>query len=131
VAPQTPRPRPPIAPPSSSPPAKAADLVDLGDLGDLGVVPSSRRDRVPPSAGADRLAETYLAALGGSDGCPRLAMAPSLVPSLPLGQRAAFVLSRIDGESSIEDVLDMSGFPREETLGILYDLLLQGVIEVR
>jgi hypothetical protein len=83
------------------------------------------------SSRRERLAETYLAALGGADRRPRLAMAQSLVPSLPLGQRAAFVLSRIDGESSVEDVLDMSGFPREETLAILYDLLQQGVIEIR
>ena len=76
------------------------------------------------------MAESYLAALGGIAGVPRLAVDPTRVPSLPLGPQVAFVLSRIDGACSVDDVLDMSGFAREETLRILYELLQQGVIEV-
>ena len=52
------------------------------------------------------------------------------VTSLPLEPQAAFVLSRVDGGSSVEDVIDMSGLARLDTLRILYALLEQGVIEV-
>jgi hypothetical protein len=94
---------------------------------------SSEATTVPPASTQEYdalLMETYLAALGGTEGCPVLAVEPRRVLTLPLGPQAAFVLSRIDGQSSVEDVLDMSSFPRVETLRILYDLLQQGIIEV-
>lgn len=74
--------------------------------------------------------ETHLAALGGVLSVPHLVVAIDRVASLPLEPQAAFVLSRIDGESSVEDVIDMSGLARRDTLRILHELLEQGIIEV-
>jgi hypothetical protein len=48
--------------------------------------------------------------------------------SLALDPKAAFVLSRIDGASSVEDVIDVSGLSRSDTLKILHELLTSGVI---
>jgi hypothetical protein len=104
------------------------DMVDLGDLGDL-TGRASPTQALAPEYDA-LLIETYLSALGGTAGVPCLAVHPVAVPSLPLGPQAAFVLSRIDGASSVDDVLDMSGLPRVETLRILYELLQQGTIRV-
>lgn len=108
--------------------SEIVEMVDLGDLGDL-TGQAAPTQALAPAYGA-LLVETYLSALGGTMGVPCLAVHPAEVPSLPLGPQAAFVLSRIDGGSSVEDVLDMSGLPRVETLRILYELLQQGIIRV-
>jgi hypothetical protein len=116
---------------SSSEIGDMVTLVELADLGDL-AAPSGRSlptEPVSPEYDA-LLVETYLAALGGTHGIPCLAVPPARVPSLPLGPQAAFVLSRIDGGSTVEDVLDMTGLSRVETLRILYDLLQHEVIRV-
>ena len=42
--------------------------------------------------------------------------------------RAGFLLSLVDGISSIEELLDISSMPRLEALRILYGLLDQRVI---
>ena len=51
--------------------------------------------------------------------------------SLPLGHREGFVLSLIDGTLTLDDLIDLSGMSRAETLGILRDLLVRGVIDMR
>jgi hypothetical protein len=48
-----------------------------------------------------------------------------------LDGRAGFVLSLIDGVSTVETLLDVSGMPAHETLGILEDLRQLGIIELR
>ncbi len=114
--------------------SEVAELIDLGDLGgvgaELGHTPTPTAQRAAPDEYDVLLDETYLAALGGAASVPRLALAPDRVTELPLGPQAAFVLSHLDGESSVEDVLDISGLGRLETLRILYDLLQDGVIRV-
>jgi hypothetical protein len=75
------------------------------------------------------LDDIYLAALGGTDSIPSLAVPVARIAELPIEPQAAFVLSRIDGGSSVEDVIDMSAaLTRVETLRILYGLLEQGII---
>ena len=46
-----------------------------------------------------------------------------------LDPKSAFLLSRIDGMLSADDLLDVSGMPRNETLSILLNLILRGVVE--
>jgi hypothetical protein len=118
------------------PASLGSPTIDLGDLGDFeGAVTSPGRaapSSAPrPSPEYDTLLEqTFLVALGGVASVPSVALPPARVTELPLGPQVAFVLSRLDGMSSVDDVLDMSAFPRLETLRILYDLLQQGVIRV-
>ena len=50
---------------------------------------------------------------------------------LTLDHRAGFVLSLIDGGSSIEDIIDVSTMPTFEVLRTLYVLLSQNVIALR
>jgi hypothetical protein len=75
-----------------------------------------------------RIEDAQLAALGGAASVPCLAAPVARLASLALDPRAAFVLSRIDGASSVEDVIDVSGLSRSETLKILHGLLKSGVI---
>jgi hypothetical protein len=51
--------------------------------------------------------------------------------SMPLDPRAAFVISRIDGQSSVEMLLDLCTLPEDETLDIVADLVRLGAIELR
>jgi HD-GYP domain-containing protein (c-di-GMP phosphodiesterase class II) len=59
---------------------------------------------------------------------------PALVAGAPksgLDHRAGFLLTFVDGMSSIVDILDASGLPRIDVLHILADLLTKGVIVIR
>jgi hypothetical protein len=76
----------------------------------------------------DVLAQMYLARLGSLAQIVRVALSGDEIRWLSLDHRAGFLLSLIDGESSIETLLDISGMPRLEALRILYGLLDQRVI---
>src|SRR5262249_21203529 len=45
-----------------------------------------------------------------------------------LDHRAGFILSLIDGCSSVETVLDVAGLPEEESLAALCDLCARGIV---
>ena len=85
-------------------------------------------EAAPPSVEA--LDETYLRALGGLAGVPQVAVAPGQLTQLPLGCQAAFVVSRLDGESSIDDLIDVSSLGRIETLRLLYELVQDGIVSI-
>jgi hypothetical protein len=72
----------------------------------------------------------YLARLGSLKQIIRVAIAREQIRWLSLDHRAGFLLSLIDGTSSIEELLDVSSMPRLEALRILYGLLDQRVIEL-
>jgi hypothetical protein len=52
------------------------------------------------------------------------------VPQSRLDSRLGFVLSLLDGSTTVEDVLDLSGMSNDETLGLLEELRLRGVIRL-
>jgi hypothetical protein len=76
----------------------------------------------------DVLSQMYLARLGSLAQIVRVALGGDEIRWLSLDHRAGFLLSLIDGDSSIETLLDISGMPRLEALRILYGLLDQRVI---
>ena len=57
-------------------------------------------------------------------------MVPALVRELPIDSRVAFVMSHIDGHSSLETLLDVTGFDRAEVLSILGRLVRLGAVAV-
>jgi hypothetical protein len=59
---------------------------------------------------------------------PFIAIPREQLLALPLDARHGFVLSLIDGDCTLEDVIDISGFDRADTIEILTDLLRRGVI---
>lgn len=65
-----------------------------------------------------------------SVGIPRVVMVPALVRDLPIDPRVAFVLSHIDGQSSLETLVDVTGFDRGEVRSILARLVRLGAIAV-
>ena len=52
------------------------------------------------------------------------------VKRLPIDPRVGFIVSFIDGRSTVEMIIDMAGFPRTLTLRILAKLLALGAIEL-
>ena len=115
-------------------PAHGTDVVDL-QLGEEDddealtmLVPSLLPEAEPEVV--EPLDETYLRALGGLAGVPSVVLSPAQLTAHPLGCEAGFVLSCLDGQSTIEDVLDISGFPRLDTLRLLYGLVEDGIVSI-
>ncbi len=62
-----------------------------------------------------------------------LASVPRLVvpmQTLALDHRAGFILSFVDGRTSIEEIVDVSGVPTEEVVRVLEELFAQGALAV-
>jgi hypothetical protein len=118
--------------------AQVTRQIDAGDYAGALALAERALAQEPESAPARRYAEicrkmvsrVYLTALGDRADVPRLAVSEARLPELPLDRWAAFVVSRVDGESSIEDIVDVAGLHRLDTLRILYELKQQGVIYV-
>lgn len=76
----------------------------------------------------DRLVQLYTSRLGSMDRVPRVAVPDSEVRWLGLDHKAGFLLSRVDGEQTLEEIIDVSGMPRLEALKTLAELLEAGAI---
>ena len=63
-------------------------------------------------------------------GKPRLAVPMSSLMAMPLDHRAGFILSFVDGNHSIDTLLDACAMRPEEALAILYDLVGKGILEI-
>lgn len=61
-------------------------------------------------------------------GRPYVAMSADQLTSLAIDHRAAFLLSRMDGESDLEAVIAVSAMPRDEALRLTRDLFDQGIV---
>ena len=67
----------------------------------------------------------------GVVGTPYLVLPPAQLKRLPLGHRAGFLLSCMDGATDLETLIVLSSMPREETLRLARDLFESGVIAFR
>ncbi|HEX2872442.1 MAG TPA: hypothetical protein VHP33_14335 [Polyangiaceae bacterium] len=76
----------------------------------------------------DVLTQMYTARLGALTQRVRVAVPGDQIRWLSLDHRAGFVLSLIDGSSTVEELLDISGMNRLDALRILYTLFDQRVI---
>ena len=79
----------------------------------------------------DELYKRYLERLGASDHVPRLAVQKGAITGLSLDHRAGFLLSCVDGGSTVEEIIDVSAMPRLDAVRILYELVQEGVIEMK
>ncbi|HEY1960331.1 MAG TPA: hypothetical protein VGH28_32195 [Polyangiaceae bacterium] len=77
------------------------------------------------------LEQMYTARIGPLDRVPFVAVPPEQLRWLSLDHRAGFVLSHVDGNCSLDQILDVSGMPPLDALRILYELLQQRVIGFR
>jgi hypothetical protein len=87
--------------------------------------PSEVRIRLREDSPPTRRAPAALARV------PAIAVSDVALRRLPLDHRAGFLLSLIDGESTLETIVDESSLPADEALAILEDLYARGVIQLR
>ena len=66
-----------------------------------------------------------------TDAVPWIVIGADELRSLPLNHVEGFVLSLVDGTLTLEEILDLSGISRQETLAIVRSLLIRGIIEAR
>jgi hypothetical protein len=70
----------------------------------------------------------YESKLGGLDRTPRVLISSEEVIWLSLNHRAGFILSQVDGSLSYDDILEVSGMDRFDTVRIIADLVGNGII---
>lgn len=125
----------PEGPPSTTIP-DMQDRYAVGDFTGALVVAESILDTNPDDEDAKRYAQScrevltqmYAARIGPMDQVAVVAVPPDQITWLSLDHRAGFLLSLIDGVSSIEEILDISGMTRLDALRIMYTLVQQNVI---
>ena len=124
-------------------PSRAADPLGelreryaLGDFSGALTIAEGILEDKPDNADVQRYAEScrdvllqmYAARLGAMNQVPTVAVPPEQLRWLTLDHRAGFLLSHVDGVSSLEEILDISGMPHLEAMRIIYDLMQQRVI---
>lgn len=78
----------------------------------------------------DVLFDMYGSRLSNLDEPPRIIMSPEQLRWLSLDHRAGFLLSMVDGLSTLEEILDVSGMSRLDSMRILCELLDRKVITI-
>lgn len=94
----------------------------------LGRHPEHAEARNVSEACRNKLAQLYQSRLGPPSRVPKVAVDPTDVRWLGLDHQAGFLLSQIDGTQTLEEISDVSGMTRLDTLKILVELLDMGAI---
>jgi hypothetical protein len=76
----------------------------------------------------EAIMNAFQAFLGDLQRTPALARPLHELGSAPISPRAAFLLSRVDGTLSLDEILDVSGMPRMEAYRYLCQLFLRGIL---
>jgi hypothetical protein len=126
-------------PPSTDPVGEMHERFALGDYSGALVVAESLLEENPSHAEANEYAEScrgvlaqmYTARIGPLDRVPFVEVQRDQLRWLSLDHRAGFVLSLVDGVSSLEMILDVSGMATLDALRILYELVEQRIISLR
>ena len=135
-------PPPPVLMPSGAAVGRDAQISEMkdryatGDFTGALVVAEGLMELNPDDTDAQRYAQScrdvltqmYSARLGALSQRVRVAVPGDEIRWLSLDHRAGFVLSLIDGSSTVEELLDISGMNRLDALRILYTLFDQRVI---
>jgi hypothetical protein len=79
----------------------------------------------------DLLYRIYEGHIGEMTQVPLVAIPLHSIAGERLDHKAGFLLSRVDGMLSFEDILDVAGMPRLDAYRIISVLLRRGIIEVR
>jgi hypothetical protein len=117
---------------------KVRDRFDVGDFSGALVLAEGILEQDPENGDAmlyaehcrDVLKQMYISRLGGVRRVPQIGVSPEQLRWLSLDHRAGFLLSLVDGQSTVDEVLDMSGMPDLEALRLLVQLLQQNVIKL-
>jgi len=131
-----------VPPEPTGKPDPLAELRERYALGDFSGALAIAEDILtgePDNVDAQRYAEScrdvlrqmYAARLGPMDQIPVVAIPTEQLRWLTLDHRSGFLLSHVDGVSTLEEILDVSGMNPLEAMRIIYDLLQQKVIALQ
>ncbi|MEA2751130.1 MAG: hypothetical protein QOI41_5273 [Myxococcales bacterium] len=123
-------------------PPTAQEMNDRVSLGDytgaleiaeklLDIDPDDEAIKVVAESCRGILKQMYTARIGPLDRVPLVMVARDQLRWLSIDHRAGFVLSLVDGVSSLEMILDVSGMPELDALRILSELAQQRIISFR
>lgn len=101
-----------------------ADGLLAGDPGNVEVEAAKRESE-------RRIEEIYRGKLGQGDRVPIVIVSPDDVLWRNLDREAAFLLSRIDGAATVDEVLDMSSLPMFAACRTLWNLVEQRIVDLR
>jgi len=104
--------------------ARAVTAVDLA----LSEDPNSALAQKLIHRNRDTIMNAFQGFLGDLQRTPALARPLHELASAPISPRAAFLLSRVDGTLSLDEILDVSGMPRLEAYRYLCQLFLRGIL---
>jgi hypothetical protein len=132
----------PSLPAALPPPPTAQEMNDRVSLGDytgaleiaeklLEDDPDNEAVTVVAESCRGILKQMYTARIGPLDRVPLVMVARDQLRWLSIDHRAGFVLSLVDGVSSLEMILDVSGMPELDALRILSELAQQRIISFR
>jgi len=76
----------------------------------------------------DTIMQIFQSFIGDLERMPQLARPLHELSNAPISPRAAFLLSRIDGTLTIDELLDVSGMPRMEAYRHICQLFLRGIL---
>lgn len=96
----------------------------------LAADPLDREARAMASRCEEVLLDMYSSRIAGMHRTVRTVMGADQMRWLSLDHRAGFLLSLVDGHSSVDDLLDLCGMPRLEALRLICSLVDQRVIEL-
>jgi hypothetical protein len=124
-------------PPAQDPELRAlTDRYAMGDYSGALVVAEGILESDPAHVEASRYAKNcrdvlmqmYAARLGPLNQVVSMAIPAEQIRWLSLDHRSGFLLSLVDGTSSVEEILDMSGMPRLDALRIMFSLFSERVV---
>ncbi|MGZ6090006.1 MAG: hypothetical protein ACXWUE_41480 [Polyangiales bacterium] len=76
-----------------------------------------------------RMRELAELRLGARDRVLRQSLPDDWLSNMELDPKVAYLLSRVDGASTIEEILEIAGLPKDDAVRVLADLLEDGVLE--
>jgi hypothetical protein len=103
---------------------RAVTAVDLA----LSEDPNSALGQKLITRNKDTIMQIFQSFIGDLERMPQLAKPLHELAKEPISPRAAFLLSRIDGTLTVDELLDVSGMPRMEAYRHLCQLFLRGIL---
>jgi hypothetical protein len=128
-------------PPSSKPRAGPKEMQECYAVGDFSRALSIAEEilsRTPDDAAARRCAQNcrdvltqmFAARIGPLDQVITVVISPDEIQWLTLDHRAGFLLALVDGQSTVDEILDISGMTRLDALKIIFDLTERQVVRL-
>jgi len=125
-------------PPRRSTLQMARKRFETGDFASALTLAEGVAEDQPASPGAralvaecrSALEREYVGRLGSLERVARVTVSPEELPTLPLDHRAGFLLSHMDGVSTLEMVLDVCGMPRLEALRLIFAFVEEGIVRL-